>query len=89
MQKIIVGDICVDVVLKKIKNLHLSVYPPLGRVRISAPLRMRRKINLSPFPETNPSRRDAIRGVSAPDGDNAASACSSHTCIIPEDKRIN
>lgn len=26
--------------MKDIKNLHLSVYPPAGRVRISAPLRM-------------------------------------------------
>lgn len=34
------GDIAVDVVLKNIKNVHLSVYPPTGRVRISAPLRM-------------------------------------------------
>ncbi len=34
------GDIVVDVVLKDIKNVHLSVYPPTGRVRISAPKRM-------------------------------------------------
>ena len=34
------GDIAVDVVLKNIKNVHLSVYPPTGRVRISAPSRM-------------------------------------------------
>ncbi|AKB35638.1 putative metal-dependent hydrolase [Methanosarcina siciliae C2J] len=34
------GDIKVDVVLKDIKNIHLSVYPPNGRVKISAPLRM-------------------------------------------------
>lgn len=34
------GEIVVDVVLKDIKNLHLSVNPPDGRVRISAPLRM-------------------------------------------------
>ncbi len=32
-----IGDIEVDVVLKEIKNIHLSVYPPTGRVRISAP----------------------------------------------------
>ena len=31
------GDIAVDVVMKDIKNIHLSVYPPAGRVRISAP----------------------------------------------------
>jgi predicted metal-dependent hydrolase len=34
------GDIAVDVVLKDIKNVHLSVNPPTGRVRISAPKRM-------------------------------------------------
>ena len=34
------GDISVDVVLKDIKNLHLSVHPPTGRVRIAAPERM-------------------------------------------------
>ena len=27
------GDIPVDVVLKAIKNVHLSVHPPTGRVR--------------------------------------------------------
>ncbi len=34
------GDIPVDLVLKDIKNVHLSVHPPSGRVRISAPNRM-------------------------------------------------
>jgi len=34
------GDIVADVVFKNIKNIHLSVYPPNGRVRISAPSRM-------------------------------------------------
>jgi predicted metal-dependent hydrolase len=34
------GDIAVEVVRKDIKNLQLSVYPPLGAVRVSAPLRM-------------------------------------------------
>ena len=34
------GGIEVDVVFKNIKNVHLSVYPPAGRVRISAPSRM-------------------------------------------------
>jgi predicted metal-dependent hydrolase len=34
------GEIAVDVVLKDIKNVHLGVYPPTGRVRISAPKRM-------------------------------------------------
>jgi predicted metal-dependent hydrolase len=31
------GDVTVDVVQKNIKNVHLSVHPPTGRVRISAP----------------------------------------------------
>jgi predicted metal-dependent hydrolase len=39
--QIAVGSITVDVVLKDIKNIHLSVYPPSGRVRIAAPSRMR------------------------------------------------
>ncbi len=34
------GEITVDVVKKDIKNIHLSVYPPMGKVHISAPLRM-------------------------------------------------
>jgi len=38
--KIELGEIAVDVVKKDIKNVHLSVYPPTGKVRISAPLRM-------------------------------------------------
>lgn len=39
-QQIELGDICIDVIQKDIKNIHLSVYPPTGRVRISAPLHM-------------------------------------------------
>lgn len=34
------GNIVVDVVRKDIKNLHLSVHPPTGRVTIAAPARM-------------------------------------------------
>ncbi len=40
MEQIKLGDMIVDVELKDIKNVHLSVYPPKGRVRIAAPLRM-------------------------------------------------
>jgi predicted metal-dependent hydrolase len=35
--KIFVEDITIDVVRKNIKNLHLAVYPPYGRVRIATP----------------------------------------------------
>jgi len=38
--RIELGEITADVVLKNIKNIYLSVYPPTGRVLISAPLRM-------------------------------------------------
>ncbi len=34
------GTINVEVIQKDIKNIHLSVYPPNGRVKIAAPLRM-------------------------------------------------
>ncbi|MBC8420253.1 MAG: M48 family metallopeptidase [Desulfobacterales bacterium] len=40
MEQLKLGNITVDVVQKNIKNIHLSVYPPTGRVRISAPNRM-------------------------------------------------
>lgn len=35
-----VAGIDVDVVYKDIKNLHIGVYPPFGRVRVAAPLRL-------------------------------------------------
>jgi hypothetical protein len=36
--QIVVGGVRVAVVRKAIKNLHLGVYPPHGRVRVAAPL---------------------------------------------------
>jgi predicted metal-dependent hydrolase len=38
VKQIALGEITVDVLQKDIKNIHLSVYPPNGKVRISAPL---------------------------------------------------
>src|ERR1035441_2788673 len=35
-----VGAIDVDVVFKEIKNLHIGVYPPMGRVRVAAPIQL-------------------------------------------------
>jgi len=35
-----VNGIDVDVVYKDIKNLHVGVYPPVGRVRVAAPQRL-------------------------------------------------
>lgn len=37
---IVLNDLSVEVVRKDIKNLHLGVYPPKGRVRVAAPLAM-------------------------------------------------
>ena len=38
MYQIKISDFTIDVVRKEIKNMHLSVYPPTGRVRIAVPL---------------------------------------------------
>jgi len=35
-----IGSITIDVDVKDIKNMHLGVYPPNGRVRIASPLKM-------------------------------------------------
>jgi predicted metal-dependent hydrolase len=40
-EQIHLGEMAVNVVRKEIKNVHLSVYPPTGNVRIAAPSRMR------------------------------------------------
>lgn len=37
MEQINIGDIAIDIVRKDIKNIHLAVYPPTGRVRIAVP----------------------------------------------------
>jgi predicted metal-dependent hydrolase len=41
MEHIQLGEINIEVEQKNIKNLHLSVYPPKGRVRIAAPSKMK------------------------------------------------
>jgi predicted metal-dependent hydrolase len=38
MEQINISNITIDVVRKDIKNIHLAVYPPIGRVRLAAPL---------------------------------------------------
>ena len=40
MEQITISNIKMDVVRKGIKNIHLAVYPPTGRVRIAVPLRV-------------------------------------------------
>ena len=40
-QKIIdVNDLAVEVIKKDIKNIHVAVCPPNGRVRVATPLRV-------------------------------------------------
>src|SRR5690606_12977750 len=40
MEQITISNIQIDVVRKDIKNIHLAVYPPTGRVRIASPLQV-------------------------------------------------
>ncbi|NUO83791.1 metal-dependent hydrolase, partial [candidate division KSB1 bacterium] len=40
MHQINVNGFEVEVVRKDIKHLHLAVYPPHGRIRVAAPLRL-------------------------------------------------
>lgn len=40
MMQLQLGNIHIEVEQKDIKNIHLSVHPPVGNVRIAAPLRM-------------------------------------------------
>jgi hypothetical protein len=40
MEQMRFGDIIVDVEQRNIKNIYLRVYPPAGKVRIAAPLKM-------------------------------------------------
>jgi len=40
MHQITVNDLVVDIVRKNVKYLRLTVYPPDGRVRVAAPLRV-------------------------------------------------
>lgn len=41
MTQLKLGDIVLDVVQKNIRNVHLSVHPPNGRVTVAAPLHMK------------------------------------------------
>jgi len=40
MQQLELGNISIEIVQKNVKNIHLSVYPPDGKVRITAPSQM-------------------------------------------------
>ena len=38
MEQITISGISIDIIRKNIKNIHLAVYPPTGRVRIAVPI---------------------------------------------------
>ncbi len=38
MHRIEIGDCSIDIVRKNIKHMHLSVYPPTGRIRLATPI---------------------------------------------------
>jgi predicted metal-dependent hydrolase len=38
-ERITVANIEIDVIRKDIKNMHLAVYPPTGRIRLAAPIK--------------------------------------------------
>lgn len=40
MEQITISDITIDVIRKNIKNIHLAVYPPTGRVRLAVPMQL-------------------------------------------------
>lgn len=40
MNSLLIGDINIEIISKDIKNIHLSVHPPNGRVRLAAPKTM-------------------------------------------------
>lgn len=40
IEQVHLGELAVEVIRKDIKNVHLSVHPPTGKVRIAAPSRM-------------------------------------------------
>jgi predicted metal-dependent hydrolase len=40
MRKITISNISIDLVRKNIKNIHLTISPPTGEVRVSAPVRI-------------------------------------------------
>lgn len=43
MVNLVIGELNIEVSKKKIKNIHLSVHPPDGRVKVSVPERMSEK----------------------------------------------
>ena len=43
-EKIVLGDVSIAVTRKAVKNVHLSVHPPLGHVTLVAPTQTRLEV---------------------------------------------
>lgn len=62
MEQITVNNLKIDLVRKNIKNIHLAVYPPTGRIRIAAPLTVNEDtIRLFIISKLNWIKRNQIR----------------------------
>ena len=46
--QVVVSNISVEVIRKNIKNMHLAVLPPDGRVRVSAPTQLTSNYDVCP-----------------------------------------
>lgn len=65
--RLTVGGIAVEVIRKDIKNLHLGVYPPHGRVRVAAPLAVEDEaVRLAVIGKLGWIKRQRARFVSQP-----------------------
>ena len=62
-----VSDLTIEVVRKDIKNLHLGVYPPAGRVRVAVPTRVNDEaVRLAVVSKLGWIRRQKIRFANQP-----------------------
>lgn len=64
---LIVSGLDIDVVYKNIKNLHIGVYPPMGRIRVAAPLALgEEQVRLAVIQRLPWIKREQERLLSAP-----------------------
>ena len=65
MTKIVLKELEIELLRKDIRNLHLSVYPPLGRVRVSAPENMNEDVIRAYLISKMPWIRKQIKNILA------------------------
>jgi len=44
MEEILIGELIIAVTRKRVKNVHLTVYPPDGRVTMTVPMTTRLEV---------------------------------------------